>query len=472
MSFTRPPRVHGGNRQQIRAEHHNALVRCIEELQDARLPVTINNRKAIRGGRYHVSFSAGTQKLHVGEGSVAWSVTGQPDSVTRPYIPKLDGVSLTERPGWNVSGKSVEVEYEVICLYSSTAGRMVLHEKDGEEELEIEEGERARLIATVIFENATSGPGLKIQELTQRWRDDIEHEGGDYGSSFSSASDGDDSEESGDSGIEDSTGSGDEDSDSDSSSSGSSCCPEITLYPTLIDTGDPSGCLGVDGPGMASRVTFYVQGIVGNYSCPECSDVNLYVEFGIGGQKQAKFLGRDGGGQEFAGWFEVFVLPCSRATAWACIRAFGASVVGNDCVIAENCCSYQTVNVPGPCPDGECSEDSDSSSSSSSDAPSIPCNNDARLTNKVVLSPNSGRFTIENHGTCSVFVNRIYPEGSIVSWNFTPDPNVTEVEVLPGHGHNFVLAAASGDPGSISGTVVEVGYHYEGEATQLVQFVF
>ena len=229
---------------------------------------------------------------------------------------------------------------------------------------------------------------------------------------------------------------------------------------------------------MASQVMFYVRGTVGEYSCPECSEVNLYVEFGIGGQKSNKFLGTNGSNQEFADWFEVFVLPCSRLTAWACIRTFGASVVGTGCEIPEDCCEYQVVNIPGPCPDADCggdesgSDDGGSSDSSSSSVPGVPCENDARLTRKAVTSSNSGYFTIENHGTCSVFVNRIYSEGSIVAWDYTPDPNITEVEIPAGTGYNFLMAAAEGDPGTIAGTVVEVGYHYEGEASQLVRFVF
>jgi hypothetical protein len=430
-----------------------------------------------RRPRFNVWFHADSQRLYVTEGMVAVAMAGSPDSVIRPMEPTLDGTPLRENPYWSIADKEVGADYEVICIFDPEKARMVLHKKD--DELELEDDERPWLIATVTFK--TVGAKKGIEELDQRWSCDIPWLSDGTLSSSPSTSDGDGDSESDDDGFSDSDSEGgsDETSDDDSGdgSSSSSCCPAVTLYPTLVDTGDPSGCMPVTGPGMTSMVTFYVQGIVNEYDC-ECT--NLWVEFGIGGKKDRKFLGQNGGGQEFAGWFEVFAVPCSKFTAWARVRAFGPSVSGDGCNVPDDCETFQVVDVPGACPDGECGDDSgdgsddssDSSGGSSSSTPEVPCENDARLTNKVILTSNSGRFTIENHGTCSVFVNRIYCEGSIVAWNFTPDPNTSEVEVPAGHGQHFELAAAEGDPGSISGTVVEVGYHYEGQATELVPFVF
>lgn len=59
MNFTRPSRVHGGNRQAIKADHHNGLARCIEELQDFLFP---SRRKASRQGGG-------------GSGCIAWKPT-------------------------------------------------------------------------------------------------------------------------------------------------------------------------------------------------------------------------------------------------------------------------------------------------------------------------------------------------------------------------------------------------------------
>jgi len=310
------------------------------------------------GGRFPVSFNATTQKLHVGEGSVAWSVSEQPDSVTRPYIPKLDGVSLSLTPGWDIAGKTPGTEYEVICIYHSSAGRMVLHEKDGEEELEVEDGERARLIATVTFQSA--GTGLAIAELVQRWQDDIEQAGEESLSSSTSgiSTSEDDSDSDGDS-----DGGSDDESDdssgssSSSSSSGEECCPGSVIQSAVVmmvgaqvslppEEWEPDTGLGYGGSG-AEDTLIVVETKVTPPEDP-CDQYRgrlwLTVEVRGGARKRVN-LGTAMGGT-YTTEHILSATACETMPVTACVELFGSSPSGSTPELGICCGDSIDVQTP------------------------------------------------------------------------------------------------------------------------------
>jgi hypothetical protein len=318
-------------------------------------------QRVVNGGRYPVSFRSNTQTLHVGEGRVAWSNTAQPDSVTRSFIPKLEGVSLTESPGWSVAGKTAGTEYEVICIFTSSAGRMVLHEKDGEEELEMADNERARLIASVTF--ATTETGLKIEALVPKWEDDIEHGGEDTGSSGDSQSgddDSDDGESDSDGDPDDSDSEDDGSSSSSSSSSGGSCCPTTTIESALVmaigtaATADPDDwpipmavCYGGEGIPEDTLIYVNVKVEAPTGSCAAYRG-RLWVVVTVGGVRKPVYLGTAMAGSYMTEHVISGTAGEDREVT-ACIEMLGAPVGGGAPPLEDCCAEPFTLTLPGVC---------------------------------------------------------------------------------------------------------------------------
>jgi len=450
------------------ATRWNAMVSRLRELEDLVLGMEGGKRKRIerspRRPRFILWFAADAQRLYCTEGMVAVAFQTSPDSVTRPMEPTLDGAPLRENPYWDVTSKEVGTDYEAICVFTSSAAKMRLHKKD--DELELEDDERAWLIGDVRFK--TVGEKRAIELLDQRWSSDIPWLSDDWMSSDGSNSGDSDDDDSDDSDSDedspDSDSDDSNDSDGSSSSSSGACCPTVELQPTLLSTNEEGYCLPVTGPGIASTIRAMVSGYAGPITCESCRG-RLWVEFGIGGHKESRFLGT-AGGVNFSGVFEITVLACSTITAWACIRKFGAPVSGVDHCRVSNCCDYETVQIPGACPDGDCSSsssddsDSDSGSSSSSGSGSSgggePCECDARLGSRGITDSRTAFFNVENHGTCPIYVNDIYAEGSIPAWH-TLGP--TPVEIAPGMGWHFDVVGAEGYGGTMAGTYVRIRYY-------------
>ena len=103
MAFTRPPRVQGGGKQEIRAEHHNALCRCIEELQNVLAQPASNNPKRVLGSATNLQFQVfvrkdgSTYKAKVYSGWVVSknpSTTPDPSEIIKYTMPKIGLVRL------------------------------------------------------------------------------------------------------------------------------------------------------------------------------------------------------------------------------------------------------------------------------------------------------------------------------------------------------------------------------------------
>lgn len=315
------------------------------------------------GGRFIVSFDAPNQLLRVGEGSVAWSLPEQPDSVTRPYVPKLEGISLSLNPGWAVGGLTPGTEYEVTCIYDSNAGRMEL--RDPEEELELEEGERARLIATVSFQNA--GAGMAIAQFSQRWHDNIEDEGvASISSSFSGSGDDDSDSDGGggDSGSDDDS----DDSSSSSISSSSGCgCPGVTIENAVTMMVGAEASLPPED-WFSTEVGFNnaidpedVLIVVETKVEPPEGDCEVYrgrlwlsVEVGLISKKSV-FLGQAMGGS-FVTEHLLTGTACEVKNITACVSSFGNSPSSGLPALGPCCGEPYDITLPpvigeGPCPE-------------------------------------------------------------------------------------------------------------------------
>lgn len=85
MNFTRPTRVRGGHRQEIKADHHNALARCIEEIQDFLFPS--RRKKARRSGG--------------GGGCIAWKPTFRTGEETSYVRFRLGLLNQLAADNWN-----------------------------------------------------------------------------------------------------------------------------------------------------------------------------------------------------------------------------------------------------------------------------------------------------------------------------------------------------------------------------------
>lgn len=301
------------------------------------------------GGRYQLTFDGTGQKVVVSEGSVAWAATAETDGIVRPYIPKISGVALGAGAAIAVAGKSAGIEYEVVCIYSSTAGRVVMHDPD--DELDIESHERARLLGTVKLKNRAGG-GLEIDELKQRWADDIEHLGDDYGSSSAGSQSGDNSDGESDGGGDsdsitppDNSDSDDSDSDSSSSSSsGGATCPEITnLQVVLLQLENGEQCF--EDPVVQQVGTVAVSCEVGPYA--ESCRNRLYVRFTVGATTRSIFLGSTYGAVSTQ--FDMPLFSCSTYTATAQIQTAAGIIAECNLTCAPVSVDFVT---PGLCTDG------------------------------------------------------------------------------------------------------------------------
>lgn len=124
-SFTRPPRVHGGNRQTIKADHHNALCRCIEEIQNALMQPAPKSRRRSGAGEdypfrvsitkdgevYYATVSAGYLR-------VKNPMVTEEDPIT-DHMPELDGTPLDELVDGMPPRVAIESGETVYCHFGT-----------------------------------------------------------------------------------------------------------------------------------------------------------------------------------------------------------------------------------------------------------------------------------------------------------------------------------------------------------------
>lgn len=307
-----------------------------------------------RRPRYRVWFSPNTQRLYVTEGMVA---TGYVAGRIEPFVPTIDDTPLndSETPFFDCSGYSADEDYELLCFFTPYEARLELVAAD--EEIEPEECEEVFLLATVVF--GSSGDGLYLKSLEQKWSSDITWccmpescESSDSGG------DSDDSDSDSDGDPPDSDSDSDSDSGDDSGTPGP-CCPEIEVDAIITDP----DCL-TPGPGL-QRVTVQVGGYAGEIPCDEC-ERRLWVEYGIAGQTKYHYLGTRGG-DNFSGTFEVMTVPCAELTIFARVVELGIAVDGEECEVGH-CEVTDTVQMPPVCGQ-DCDSDSGSDSDDSGDPP-------------------------------------------------------------------------------------------------------
>lgn len=319
-----------------------------------------------RRPRFLVWYQTAEQRLYVTEGRVATVNAAVPDQVTRPVEPTLDGVPLKDSPYWSVAGKTVGVDYEVLCVSDPSGSRLVLQEAS--EDLVMDPCERAWLVATVRFAN--SGGKKIVETLSQDWSGEITHVfddsdcSGDAGSGSGGGGSGSDSDLDSDSdsgGGGDASGSGsDGDGDGDPSND---CCPtlDVTAFIVRVGVGNAECFSNANVP---EEVEVAVTGSVGEIPCELCEGY-LWVEFGIGSMKASRFLGLKGG-QSFGERFIFAGVACQELRVWARVRRFGVPVPPNDetpvCEQMTGCEEEFFFQLPAVC--GEDCSDSDSDSGS------------------------------------------------------------------------------------------------------------
>lgn len=194
-----------------------------------------------RRPRFQLWFSAEHQRLYLTEGAVGCGYTCPVTQVTRPIIPKLNGVSLLDNPYWEAAEFTAGTTYDIVCIFTNTTAKIVYLENG--EQPDFEDCDRAWLIASVSFKSGDAG--LQIDEYTSHWSSDIpgfsESDGEAQstgwckpcGESGSEESEEEESEDSDDSDSEESDDSSDDDSSDDSSNDSDDSSGGCTNLTTL-----------------------------------------------------------------------------------------------------------------------------------------------------------------------------------------------------------------------------------------------
>lgn len=352
---------------------------------------------------FRVFRPAQKNRLGIEPGSIIriWR-TADSSNIERPEFPTLEDIPLNELQGddgadgypqFQLTGILPGALYSVYVIVEESTSRVVLVLPD-DPELEPKPCKATRLVASVSFE-ADDDELLVADYIEQHWfgsmevmldqsecssSSDSEDSGGGSGSDDSgggsdSGSDGSsDSSGGGSDGSDDSSGGGsdgDGGSGSDSGSGGGGpedpCCPGVTLDVANHLMGSPGGVGCFTNSYESEEVEVAIGGYVGEIPCTECEG-HLWVEFGIGTQKDSAYLGF-GGGQGFGKVFKIQATACSEFTAWAQVRRFGIPIPvhpGDDvCAELVYCRVEKIVKMPPVCDEGSCSTDSGSSSGSS-----------------------------------------------------------------------------------------------------------
>ncbi|MEI6656612.1 MAG: hypothetical protein WCP45_17750, partial [Verrucomicrobiota bacterium] len=115
--------------------------------------------------RFRVKFDGPEGRLYCGPGSVVWPHVETPAEILHATEPTLDAVPLSSLPYWRLTNYEAGTEYQVLCIYSDGAARMMLKNPYVALDPPLTPYERAMEVARVQW-SVTAGDTYQIDFLT------------------------------------------------------------------------------------------------------------------------------------------------------------------------------------------------------------------------------------------------------------------------------------------------------------------